>query len=96
MIGGRLEGKVRITFGLTEPEHGSDATHMETRAVPERRDGVEGWCITGRKKWQTGMHKATHCFIFARTAGKDSDARGITCFIVDPKSSGFKIESYEW
>ena len=31
----------RITaFGLTEPDHGSDATHMETRAVPETRGGV--------------------------------------------------------
>ena len=28
-----LEGKFRATFGLTEPNHGSDATHMETRAV---------------------------------------------------------------
>jgi alkylation response protein AidB-like acyl-CoA dehydrogenase len=96
LIGGRLQGKVRITFGLTEPLHGSDATHMATRAVPEKRNGVDGWKINGAKKWQTGMHHATHCFIFARTQGKDGDTKGITCFIVPPNSPGFRIESYEW
>src|SRR5450631_3052274 len=35
MIDGSITGKYRITFGLTEPHHGSDATHMETGAVPE-------------------------------------------------------------
>ena len=34
MIDGSITGKYRITFGLTEPEHGSDATHMATRAAP--------------------------------------------------------------
>jgi alkylation response protein AidB-like acyl-CoA dehydrogenase len=95
-IQGRLQGKVRITFGLTEPDHGSDATHMATRAVPETRNGVEGWKIDGAKRWQTGMHTATHCFIFARTEGKDGAATGITCFVVPPTTPGFVIESYEW
>jgi alkylation response protein AidB-like acyl-CoA dehydrogenase len=42
-----LEGRFRATFGLTEPHHGSDATHMETRGVPETRDGVKGYLING-------------------------------------------------
>ncbi|KAF1990683.1 hypothetical protein K402DRAFT_389608 [Aulographum hederae CBS 113979] len=96
LIQGRLEHRVRITFGLTEPDHGSDATHMETRAVPEKKNGVEGWRIDGMKKWQTGMHAATHCFIFARTRGKEGDKTGITCFIVPRHTPGLKVESYEW
>jgi acyl-CoA dehydrogenase len=60
MIEGSITGKYRITFGLTEPEHGSDATHMETRAVEATRDGVKGWVINGEKMWTTGMHVATH------------------------------------
>jgi alkylation response protein AidB-like acyl-CoA dehydrogenase len=96
LIAGRLAGKVRITFGLTEPGHGSDATHMETRAVKEARDGVQGFRIDGRKKWQTGMHRATHCFIFARTEGRDGDAKGITCFVVPRETDGITVESYEW
>jgi alkylation response protein AidB-like acyl-CoA dehydrogenase len=92
-----LAREARITFGLTEPYHGSDATHMATKAVPETRNGVKGWLINGAKKWQTGMHKATHSFVFARTRGKDGEARGITCFIVDrAKYPGVDAVSYEW
>ncbi|KKY23757.1 putative acyl- dehydrogenase [Diplodia seriata] len=96
LIGGRLRGEVRVTFGLTEPGHGSDATWMETRAVRERRSGREGWRLDGRKMWQTGMHRATHCFVFARTSGRDGAAKGITCFVVPRETPGIKVESYEW
>ncbi|TKA25579.1 hypothetical protein B0A50_05440 [Salinomyces thailandicus] len=93
LIHGRLQGKTRITFGLTEPEHGSDATHMSTRAE-KQADG--SYIINGAKMWQTGMHKATHCFIFARSSGKSGSAKGITCFIVPRATPGIKVESYEW
>lgn len=93
LINGKLEGKVRITFGLTEPGHGSDATHMDTRGE-RQQDG--SWVINGGKMWQTGMHKATHCFIFARTSGVNGNAKGITCFIVPRNSPGLKLESYQW
>ena len=61
-----LNGEARIGFGLTEPLHGSDATWMETTA---ERDGDE-WVITGEKYWNTGLHHATHDYIFARTSGE--------------------------
>ncbi|MBK6800099.1 acyl-CoA dehydrogenase family protein [Novosphingobium sp.] len=86
----------RTAFGLTEPLHGSDATHMETRAVRETRDGVSGWRIDGEKMWTTGMHVATHCATFARTSGKDGDAKGITCFLVPNPTEGLVIEEYLW
>lgn len=95
-IWGRLNEKTGTTFGLTEPDHGSDATHMSTRAVRETRNGVQGWCINGAKAWQTGTHKATHCIIFARSSGKNGDAKGITAFIVPATTPGIKVESYEW
>lgn len=34
---------------------------------------------------------ATHDFIFARTSGKDGNARGISCFIVPVSAPGFKV-----
>jgi acyl-CoA dehydrogenase len=95
-IKGSLEFKYRITFGLTEPNHGSDATHMETKAVRETRNGVSGWRIDGEKMWTTGMHVATHCSLFARTSGKAGDARGITAFLVPTDTPGVKIEEYLW
>ncbi len=95
-IPGMLAGKYRVTFGLTEPNHGSDATHMETRAVPETRDGVPGFLINGEKMWTTGMHVASHCAVFARTSGKDGDAGGISCFLTPANSPGVKVEEYLW
>ncbi len=95
-IFGSLEGRRRITFGLTEPDHGSDATHMATRAVRQARDGKPGWLINGAKMWTTGMHVATHCALFARTSGKDGDGRGISCFLVPTSTPGVKVEEYMW
>jgi alkylation response protein AidB-like acyl-CoA dehydrogenase len=91
-----LAGQMRTIFGLTEPNHGSDATHMETRAVRQDRDGKPGWLINGEKMWSTGMHVATHCMVFARTSGEDGDAAGITCFIVPADTPGVKVEEWLW
>ncbi len=96
LIAGILERKVQFAFGLTEPNHGSDATHMETRAVPETRAGRAGWRIDGEKMWTTGMHAATHCVVFARTGGRDGDARGISALLVPAKAEGVKVEEYLW
>ena len=93
---GGFGGTRRTAFGLTEPDHGSDATHMETRAVRETRDGVDGWRIDGRKMWITGMHVATHCSTFARTSGKNGDASGITCFLVPTGTPGMTVDEYMW
>ena len=91
-----MSGKIRSGFGLTEPYHGSDATHMETRAVRQERDGVSGWLINGEKMWTTGTHVATHVMVFARTSGDDGDAGGITVFLVPASDPGVKIEEWLW
>lgn len=96
LIEGQFTGETRICFGLTEAAHGSDATHMGTRAVREKRNGKDGWRIDGEKMWITGMHHATHCALFARTSGKDGDAKGISCFLVPVPSPGLAIEEYMW
>jgi len=93
---GGFARKRRVAFGLTEPDHGSDATHMETRAVPETRNGVSGWRIDGSKMWITGMHIASHVALFARTGGAAGDAKGITCFLVPNPTPGLKIDEYLW
>ena len=95
-IHGTLNRTHRITFGLTEPGHGSDATHMESTAVPEARNGRAGFRINGEKMWTTGMHVATHCALFARTSGGAGQARGISCFLVPAQAPGVKIEEYLW
>jgi alkylation response protein AidB-like acyl-CoA dehydrogenase len=87
-----LEGKRGFAFGITEPDHGSDATHMETNAV---RDG-DGWRINGTKTWNTGIHKAQYDMILARTSGNAGDGGGITAFLTPMNSDGLKIEEMLW
>ena len=89
-------GERRIAFGLTEPNHGSDATHMQARASRVMREGISGWRIDGEKMWTTGMHVATHCATFARTSGRDGEPEGITCFLVPADTPGIQIEEYLW
>lgn len=96
LIPAAFEGRYIAAFGLTEPDHGSDATFMETRAIPHEKDGEAGWLINGEKMWITGMHAATHIMLFARTSGKDGDAHGITCFIAPARDPGVIIEEYLW
>ncbi len=86
------EGRRGFAFGITEPNHGSDATHMETRAV---RDGDE-WVINGEKTWNTGIHKAQYDLVMARTSGKAGDGDGITALLTPMKAQGVKIEEMLW
>lgn len=85
-------GRRGFAFGITEPDHGSDATHMGTVAV---RDGDE-WVIDGEKTWNTGIHRAGHDLIFARTSGEAGDADGITAFLVPTDADGFEILEFLW
>ncbi|MFG3557187.1 acyl-CoA dehydrogenase family protein [Micromonospora sp. NPDC047557] len=69
-------------FGLTEPDSGSDAAALRTRAV---RDG-DDWLLTGTKTFITNGTTADVALIFARTGGPGH--RGITAFLVPTDSPG--------
>ena len=85
-------GRKGFAFGITEPNHGSDATHMETTAV---RDG-DSWVINGEKTWNTGIHKAPYDMVMARTSGSAGDGVGITAFLVPMDADGVRIEEMLW
>jgi alkylation response protein AidB-like acyl-CoA dehydrogenase len=87
-----ITGETRVAFGLTEPDHGSDATWLETTAV---RDG-DAWVIDGRKRFNTGLHTATHDLVFARTSGRPGAAKGITAFLVPVDTAGFSVDYMWW
>lgn len=92
MIEGMITGKYGVAFGLTEPNHGSDATYLETTAT---REGNE-WIINGAKRFNSGIHRATHDLIFARTSGEHGRPQGITCFVVPTDAEGFEVPYYHW
>ncbi len=91
-VTGGLRRQASLAFGLTEPNHGSDATFMQSTARP---DGDE-WVIDGVKRFNSGMHRATHDLVFARTSGAPGEARGITAFVVPRDAPGLSVDFYWW
>ena len=91
-VDGALRREAGLAFGLTEPNHGSDATYLETTA---RREGEE-WVIDGVKRFNSGMHRASHDLVFARTSGSPGEALGITAFIVPREAPGLTVDFYWW
>ena len=79
---GLMDGSRSMCFGLTEPNAGSDASMISTKAV---RDG-NGWKISGRKIWTSNAPIADYCVVFARTE------EGISAFMVPTTAAGFEIQ----
>ena len=52
--------------------------------------------IDGVKRFNSGMHRASHDLVFARTSGSPGEARGITAFIVPRDAPGLNVEFYWW
>jgi len=82
-----MHAETTVTIGMSEPDHGSDITWMDTTA---ERDG-DGWVIDGTKCWITNSTFADSIIVFARTAGEDGDATGISAFVVDRDNSGWEM-----
>jgi acyl-CoA dehydrogenase len=80
-------GELIASFALTEPESGSDAASIRTRA---RRDG-DHYVIDGTKRFITNAPEAGMFTLMARTDAEQKGAAGITAFIVDAKSPGISL-----
>jgi acyl-CoA dehydrogenase len=86
-----MNGTSVCCFGMSEPEAGSDARAMTTRA---RWDG-SNWLITGTKQWISNATIADYAFVFAATEPdvEQEQRGGISCFLVPTNSEGFRIDS---
>tara|TARA_B100002052_G_scaffold70900_1_gene64274 strand:- start:360 stop:1526 length:1167 start_codon:yes stop_codon:yes gene_type:complete len=76
---GMAKGELIGCFGLTEPDHGSDPSSMETKAV---EDG-DSYVLNGAKMWITNGTVADLAIVWAKLDGK------IRGFIVEKSDSGF-------
>ena len=74
-------------FGLTEPDTGSDAANLRTRAT--KTDS--GWSISGQKMWISLANFSDFALIFAQT-DPEKKHRGLACFIVPTDSQGFTTQ----
>lgn len=77
-------------WGLTEPECGSDAAALLSRA---EKDG-EGWRLTGHKQFITNALRGKFFVIIART-DPDQGPKGISAFIVERDDEGFEVGKKE-
>ncbi|MCS6802519.1 MAG: acyl-CoA dehydrogenase [Chloroflexota bacterium] len=77
-------------YGLTEPEAGSDAASLRTRA---RRDG-DDYVITGTKQFISNGDRADTMILFA-TVNPELRSRGITAFIVETNQPGYTVLKVE-
>ncbi len=80
-------GDVLGAFALSEPDAGSDAAALETKAV---REGG-GWRLNGTKRWVTNGARAGLVLAFARTDQDASGADGIGAFLVESGSDGYRV-----
>jgi alkylation response protein AidB-like acyl-CoA dehydrogenase len=85
MLGGELLG----AYCLSEPQGGSDAAHLSTKAV---RDG-DSFVVTGTKAWITHAGHADFYNIFCRT-GVDGP-KGISCLLADASTPGLQPQKPE-
>jgi alkylation response protein AidB-like acyl-CoA dehydrogenase len=80
-------GRLLVALALTEPEAGSDAAALTTRAV--RVPG--GWRITGRKTWISDAAGADYLLVAARSDPGSTGAEGISMFLVPPRAPGIAM-----
>jgi len=81
-----VRGDKQDCFALTEPDAGSDAAGIKTRAV--LRDG--SWVINGRKRFISHGDSADFAIVFAVTA-PDSDSDRVSAFLVEKGTPGFNV-----
>jgi butyryl-CoA dehydrogenase len=74
-------------FGLTEPDTGSDAASLRTRAT--RTD--DGWRLDGQKMWISLGNVADVALVFAQ-ADPEAKHRGLACFLVPTDTPGFSSQ----
>lgn len=89
-----IEGRMRVAFGVSEPDSGLDTTSLRTRAV--RRGG--DWVVNGRKVWISTAQVADKILLLTRTrdpeAGEPKDA-GLTLFFTDLDRDRITVKEIE-
>ncbi|MBI5089679.1 MAG: acyl-CoA/acyl-ACP dehydrogenase [Actinobacteria bacterium] len=86
-----ISGEHTMCFAMSEPDAGSDAWRMRTRAA--RVDG--GWAISGEKQWISNAAHAEYAVVFAVDDPEAASRRsgGVTAFFVPVDSVGFTVTS---
>ncbi|GAA5874501.1 hypothetical protein JCM8547_007379 [Rhodosporidiobolus lusitaniae] len=85
---GLLSGEKVGSLAMSETGSGSDVVSMKLRAEKGRKDGEEGYFLTGQKFWITNGPDADVLIVYAKT-DPGAGSKGITAFIVEKGFEGF-------
>ena len=87
IVPGAANGKLSFAFALSEPDSGSDAASLRTRAV------IDGdyFIVNGRKQWTSGMDIADYALVALRTNDLGKKQLGISTLMVDTKLPGIEV-----
>jgi len=88
---GIASGDLIASFALTEPEAGSDAAGLKTKAM---RDG-DHYILNGTKRYITNANKADLFTVMARTNPNEPGAKGVSAFIVERGTPGLSVGTPE-
>jgi len=86
-------GEVNGAYALTEPQSGSDAAAMRSKAI-RSADGTS-YTLNAKKAWITSGPVAKYVVVFTQTIDSDGDSIGISAFIVDSDQPGFIVGKTE-
>jgi alkylation response protein AidB-like acyl-CoA dehydrogenase len=88
-------GEIVMSFGVTEPNAGTDTSRIQTRA---EKHG-DRWVVHGRKVWNTNARQATHMLLLARTTARvetgNRPFRGMTLFFTEFDRSKITVREIE-
>ena len=87
IVPGVVKGDISVCFALTEPDSGSDAAALRTRAVADGDDFI----INGRKQFTSGMDISDYVLLALRTNDLGKKQLGISTFLVDTKLPGIEV-----
>lgn len=90
MIPRIIRGELKLAAAYTEPNSGSDAGGIQTRAV---RDG-DDYILTGQKVFITNAHVADYLIVTAKT-DPTAGHRGISLFLMDARAPGVEIRTMD-
>ncbi|MGW9448892.1 acyl-CoA dehydrogenase family protein [Streptomyces sp. NPDC055632] len=89
-LGPLAKGDAMFSYALSEPDAGSDAAGMKTRAV---RDG-DFWILNGVKRWITNAGVSQYYTVMAVT-DPEKRSKGISAFVVDKDDAGVSFGAPE-
>jgi alkylation response protein AidB-like acyl-CoA dehydrogenase len=90
MIGKIIGGEATIAFAYAEPQGRYNLANLTTTA---RKDG-SGWVLNGHKAVVIGAPWSTHLIVTARTGGSQSEAGGVSVFLVEKNAPGVVTRDY--